>query len=221
MGKCKIAPSLMCANFGQLEKEIKILDKAGVDFYHLDIMDGKFVPNFALGVDFVKQVRLMTSRPLDVHLMVENPENTIDLFIEAGANMMSFHLEATKRALPLLKKIKEAGLKAGIVLNPETSLNELTYLINYLDYVVLMTVSPGFAGQSFVPEMYQKITLLKELLNQNNSEIEIQVDGNIGEETLLACKKRGATMFIGGSSSVYTPNRSLTANINHIKQLFK
>lgn len=215
----KLGPSLMCTDLGNIERDIKMLDNAEVDFYHIDVMDGVFVPNFGLNPDFVKKVRKITEKSLDVHLMVTDPSRYIDTFAEAGADMISIHAEATTNLQGDLVKIKEHGLKAGVVINPATSLDVLEYVYDVTDYVVVMTVNPGFAGQTFIPAMYDKIQKLSEQIKKRNLQIDIQVDGNIGYSTIPKCKDNGATMYVGGSSAVYNSAGTLEENVKKTKQL--
>lgn len=216
----KLGPSLMCADLGNLEQNIKELDKAGVDFYHIDIMDGKFVPNFTLGPDFVKTVRRLTNTPLDIHLMIEEPEKHIDLFADCGVDMISVHQESTQNLHSLLSTIKKHGIKAGVAINPGTSLEFLDYVYDLLDYIVVMTVNPGFAGQKFIPTMYEKIAKVNERIKKYNRNIEIQVDGNIGENTIPKCKDNGATMYVLGTSAVFNHHHTLEENVALTRNLF-
>ncbi|ALV22138.1 MULTISPECIES: ribulose-phosphate 3-epimerase [Carnobacterium] len=215
----KLGPSLMCTDLGNVEQDIKELDNAAVDFYHIDVMDGVFVPNFGLNPDFVKRVREITEKPLDVHLMVTDPSRYIDTFAEAGADMISIHAEATSNLQGDLARIQAHGLKAGVAINPATSLDVLEYVYDVTDYVVVMTVNPGFAGQKFIPATYDKIQELSDQIKKRGLQIEIQVDGNIGENTIPKCKDNGATMYIGGSSAVYNSTGTLKENVQKTKQL--
>ncbi|WP_018665385.1 ribulose-phosphate 3-epimerase [Heyndrickxia acidiproducens] len=217
----KIGPSLMCADLGHLAENIREMDKAGVDFYHLDVMDGLFVPNFTLGPDFIKTVRKLTDKPLDTHLMIRNPERYIDLFAGCGSDMISVHAEATDNLQGALVKIKNAGLKAGVAINPATPLDVLDYVYDVTDYVVVMTVNPGFAGQKFIPAVYEKIARLHEKIEQNHFDIEIEVDGNIGAGTIPACKQNGATMYVCGTSAVFKKEGTLGENVARTRQLLE
>ena len=215
----KIGASLMCTDLGNAKKEITELEQANIDFFHIDIMDGNFVPNFALSPDFVKMTRANVKTPIDVHLMVNNPENYIDILADAGADMISIHPESTSVLLTTLKKIKGKDIKAGISINPETSLTALDYVWEYLDYLNIMTVSPGFAGQQFIENMYQKIKDAHTIIKKNGWQIEIQVDGNIGENTIPKCREAGATMFVGGTSSIYKKGASLSTNVEKTREI--
>lgn len=218
---CKLGPSLMCTNLMNVESDIKELDAANVDFYHIDIMDGNFVSNFTLGPDFVRQVRKLTNKPLDIHIMANNPEHYIELFAEAGADMISIHSEGTKHLQGALAKIRKLGLKSGVALNPETSIDVLQYVLDVTDYVCLMTVNPGFAGQKFIPAMYKKIRQLHEMIVASGYPIEIEVDGNIGEETIPQCKQNGAVLYVGGTSAVYKKGCTLFDNVQATRLLLQ
>ncbi|MFC4387869.1 MULTISPECIES: ribulose-phosphate 3-epimerase [Gracilibacillus] len=216
----KLGPSLMCADLGNIERDIKALDDAGVDFYHIDIMDGRFVPNFTLGPDFVKKVRSLTKTPIDVHLMIQQPELYIDLFADAGADMISIHQESTENLQRALTEIKSKGLKAGVAINPATSLEFIDYVYDVIDYVVVMTVNPGFAGQKFITTMYDKIAKLHSKIEELGRPIEIQVDGNIGPNTIPKCHESGADMYVLGTSAVFNSENSLKENVKNTRKLF-
>lgn len=216
----KLGPSLMCADLGNLEQNIKELDKAGVDFYHIDIMDGQFVPNFTLGPDIIKTIRKLTKTPLDVHLMVKEPEKHIDLFADCGVEMISVHQESTENLHSVLMKIKSKGIKAGVAINPGTSLEFIDYVYDLIDYIVIMTVNPGFAGQKFIPAMYEKIARVNDLIKKYNRPIEVQVDGNIGSNTIPQCRENGATMYVLGTSAVFNDNHTLEENVKLTRELF-
>jgi ribulose-phosphate 3-epimerase len=205
----KIGPSLMCGDMGNLEDSIKRLDSGKVDFYHFDIMDGSFVPNFTMGPDMIKTLRSKTNTLFDVHLMVKEPERYIDLFADTGADMISVHAEATVHLQRTLQAIRNRGLKAGVALNPSTPLNVLDYVWDTVDYVVLMTVNPGFAGQKFIPLTFEKIAQVKEIITQKGYPIEIQVDGNISYDTIPKVLEKGADMLVCGTSSLFKKDKSL------------
>lgn len=199
----KIAPSVMCANFLNLEKDINSMDRAGVDFYHIDIMDGHFVPNLSLNFEIIKLIRSITKTPLDAHLMVDDPGNYISRLSELGVEYVSFHIEAVKYPIRLAKEIRKSGMKAGIAINPATGIESLKYLMKEVDFILFMTVEPGFAGQKFIPQVLDKISAVKEMLDNSGLDIPIEVDGNISEETGLWCIDKGASILVSGTASVF------------------
>ena len=198
-----IAPSLMCANLLELEQEVRELERAGAEFFHIDIMDGHFVPNLGLNFDLVRQLRSLTAVPLDVHLMVDVPEDYVRMAETLGVPYISFHLEASRNPIRLARAYKAAGAKVGIALNPATPASAMRYLISEIDYVVVMTVEPGFAGQKFIASMYDKIGELRAMLESPNTGIRIEVDGNLDAETSRRCIECGASILVGGTSSVF------------------
>jgi len=193
----KVAASILSADFLHLEKEIKAVEKAGADMIHLDIMDGHFVPNISFGPDIVSYVKKASSLPLDVHLMITNPEQYIDKFIQAGANYLSFHCETAYHINRLVHKIKEKGVKAGIALNPATSLNVLDYILDDLDFVLIMSVNPGFGGQEYIEHSTEKINNL--FINQQMNDIEIEIDGGINDKIGKLVRQAGANILVAGS----------------------
>ncbi|MTT32316.1 ribulose-phosphate 3-epimerase [Terrilactibacillus sp. BCM23-1] len=203
----RLAPSLLAANFANFEKDIKEVEKAGIDLLHIDVMDGHFVPNIAMGVDVVKAIRPITSCELDVHLMIEQADAFIHDFAKAGANMISVHVEACSHLHRTIQLIKQHGVKAGVVLNPATPVDVLTPILGDIDFVLIMTVNPGFGGQSFIHSMVDKISALKAMIDKRNLSIEIEVDGGINAETLPLCLKAGATLVVAGSAIFGQENR--------------
>jgi ribulose-phosphate 3-epimerase len=194
-----IAPSLLSADFTRLGEEIDLLEAGGADMLHLDIMDGCFVPNISFGPSIVKQIHGITGLPLDVHLMICNPEKYIDAFINSGADIITIHAEATNHLHRLLTYIKAKGKKAGVSINPATPLNAVSEIVSYSDIILVMTVNPGFGGQSFIPEGVDKTRRLKALLKEKKSDALIEVDGGVNDETAPLLWKAGVDILVAGS----------------------
>ena len=195
----KILPSILSADFANLERDIKELENIGIDMFHIDVMDGNFVPNISFGFPIIEAIRPKTDKVFDCHLMIANPENYVEQFCKVGCDMVSFHIEATNHADRLIQVIKDNGKKAGIVLNPQTSLESIKYLLPKVDYVLIMTVNPGFGGQKFIPEMLEKIEDLAKIREEKNYNFLIEVDGGINVETSKACRDKGADILVCGS----------------------
>ena len=195
----KILPSILSADFANLERDIKELENIGIDMFHIDVMDGNFVPNISFGFPIIEAIRSKTDKVFDCHLMIANPENYVEQFCKVGCDMISFHIEATNHADRLIQVIKDNGKKAGIVLNPQTSLESIKYLLPKVDYVLIMTVNPGFGGQKFIPEMLEKIEELAKIREEKNYNFLIEVDGGINVETSKACRDKGADILVCGS----------------------
>jgi ribulose-phosphate 3-epimerase len=196
----KIAPSILAADFANLANEIKDVEAGGADYIHVDVMDGHFVPNITLGPMIVKAIRPFTNLPLDVHLMIENPDHYIEAFAEAGSDYITVHAEATPHLHRTIQLIKSKGIKAGAVLNPGTPVEMIKHVVEDLDMVLLMTVNPGFGGQSFINSVVPKIRAVKELAEQFNPSLEIEVDGGVTTETARLCTEAGANVLVAGSA---------------------
>lgn len=218
----KLEASLACANFRNLEHEIEQLEAADIDYLHIDIMDGKFVPNFALDFGVMRTAGKLSSIPQDCHLMVVEPERYVEKVVEAGARFVAIHAEATFHVQRVLQQIHDAGAKAGIVLNPATPLTGLVYIMDDIDMVTVMTVNPGFAGQKLVPAMIRKIMDVSTVLhNAGREDIEIQVDGNVSFENIPAMVSAGATMLVGGTSSIFHKDYSISEAAALVRESMK
>jgi ribulose-phosphate 3-epimerase len=197
----KIAPSILSADFSRLGEEIKAVEAAGADLIHVDVMDGHFVPNITIGPLIVQACRKATKLPLDVHLMIENPELYIADFAKAGADYITVHAEAARHLHRLVQSIREhKGVKAGVSLNPATPLEELDYILDELDLVLIMSVNPGFGGQAFIPSALRKIRELRQLINDRKLSVEIEVDGGVKPENAAAIAGAGADILVAGSA---------------------
>ncbi|WP_042348970.1 ribulose-phosphate 3-epimerase [Bacillus massiliigorillae] len=196
----KIAPSILSADFAKLGEEIKDVELGGADYIHVDVMDGHFVPNITIGPLIVEAIRPITKLPLDVHLMIENPDSYIEAFANAGADYITVHVEACKHLHRTISLIKSLGVKAGVVLNPATPVSTIQHVIKDIDMVLLMSVNPGFGGQSFIPEVLPKIRSVKEMADQFNPTLEIEIDGGVNAETAKLCVEAGANVLVAGSA---------------------
>jgi ribulose-phosphate 3-epimerase len=196
----KIAPSILSANFAKLGEEILDVERGGADYIHVDVMDGHFVPNITIGPLVVEAIRPLTSLPLDVHLMIEEPDRYIPTFAKAGADYLSVHVEACPHLHRTIHLIKEYGVKAGVVLNPHTPVSMIEHIIEDVDLVLLMTVTPGFGGQKFIHSVLPKIRQVAALVNEKNLSVEIEVDGGINRETARLCVEAGANVLVAGSA---------------------
>lgn len=209
----KISPSILSADFTRLAEEVTAVEKAGADYIHIDVMDGHFVPNITIGPMIVKAVRRVTELPLDVHLMISNPDQFVEEFVKAGADLITVHAEAVVHLHRSIQKIKGAGGKPGVSLNPATPLDVLEYVLGDLTMVLLMTVNPGFEGQEFIPAVIPKIRRLKEMIDQRGLQVDIEVDGGIGPETVHLVSSAGANVFVAGSAIFYSKDYGQTIRL--------
>lgn len=196
----KIAPSILSADFFEIREEIKDVEKGGADYIHVDVMDGHFVPNITIGPLIVEAIRPITSLPLDVHLMIENPDNYIPTFAKAGADIITVHVETCPHLHRTIQLIKSHGIKAGVVLNPHTPVSIIEHVLEDIDMVLLMTVNPGFGGQKFIHSVLPKIKQVAEMVRERNLQVEIEVDGGVNAETARLCVEAGANVLVAGSA---------------------
>lgn len=196
----KIAPSILSADFSILGEEIRKIEKSGADMVHIDVMDGHFVPNITIGPLVVSSIRPLTKLPLDVHLMISNPDSYIEAFKEAGADIITVHAEAAHHLDRTVSCIREMGIKAGVSLNPSTPEDVLEYILDRIDMVLVMTVNPGFGGQEFIGAMLEKISRMKGMIQRKGLSVDIEVDGGINENTIAQVSKAGANVFVTGSA---------------------
>ena len=195
-----IAPSILSADFSILGAEIKSVEDAGADWIHVDVMDGHFVPNITIGPLIVEAARRSTSLPLDVHLMIENPERYIADFTKAGADLISVQVEACVHLNRTIQMIKESGIRAGVVLNPSTPLSAVDWVLEDVDFIMIMSVNPGFGGQNFIPNSLDKIRTLRKMLQDRGLEALIEIDGGVNEKTIKDISDAGADVFVAGSA---------------------
>jgi ribulose-phosphate 3-epimerase len=206
----KIAPSILSADFARLGEEIAAIEAAGADYVHIDVMDGHFVPNITIGPLIVEAARRVTTLPLDVHLMIADPDRYIPSFAQAGADIIVVHAEATHHLHRTVQLIKSLGKKAGVSLNPATPLNVLDYVLEDLDLVLLMTVNPGFGGQSFIEACIPKIQTLRSVMDRRGVEAELEVDGGVKTDNIARISHAGADVFVAGSAVFQSPDYAAT-----------
>ncbi|MCD6505610.1 ribulose-phosphate 3-epimerase [Candidatus Poribacteria bacterium] len=214
----KISPSLMCADLCHLEDEVRRLERIGVDLLHFDLMDGHFVPNIPLGLAILEQLRSITDLPFDVHLMVENNELFIERLIPIGVDQIAVHVESAIHLDRLLSLIREHGIKAGAALNPSTPISSLTYVLERIDFVLIMTVNPGFSGQKAVPYALRKIKDCRKFLDESELNIPIEVDGNVSFENIPGMIAAGADILVAGTSSLFHKGGTLFENALRLKE---
>jgi ribulose-phosphate 3-epimerase len=219
MKKIKISPSLMCSDFLEIKKDLDVFEANKIDFLHIDIMDGHYVPNFTLGVDFCKAVSSYSDIPLDIHLMIENVDAYIPSFSFSKSTILSIHPEVSYHPLRSIQLIKDNGLKAGIAVDPSVSLEEVKYLLPDLDMVCIMTVNPGYSGQKLIPQSIQKIKEFSQYLESIGSNIDIEVDGNVSWDNIPKMVDAGADILVAGTSSIFTNDGNLAGNIRKLNKL--
>lgn len=211
----KVAPSILSSDFSHLAEEIQTIQSAGADMVHIDVMDGSFVPNITIGSPVVKSLRNTTNLDFDVHLMIEHPETQIDAFVDAGADIVTFHVEATRHAHRVIQQIKSRGVRAGIAVNPGTSLAMIEEVLGDVDMVLVMTVNPGFGGQRFIDSQLDKVHMLYHTIEDMGYECDIEVDGGINAKTSELVREAGANILVAGSA-VYSAD-DIQAAIDSIR----
>ena len=209
----KIAPSILSADFTRLGEEVKRVEQAGADYIHIDVMDGHFVPNITIGPMIVSAVRQVTELPLDVHLMISNPDFFVEAFVEAGADIITVHAEAVNHLHRSIQYIRSAGARPAVSLNPASPLEMIEYVLDDLGMVLLMTVNPGFGGQAFIPGVIPKIESVREMIDKRGLDIELQVDGGIGPQTIGPVSSAGANVFVAGSAIFHSDDYAETIRL--------
>lgn len=219
MSEILVSASLMCSDFRYLEEELKDMEDSGVDYIHFDIMDGLFVPNYTLGPCLIEAVKNMCSLPIDAHLMIEKPERHVELFADCGCDLISIHQETCVHLHRTIEEIKKQGIKAGVALNPATSLTTLEDILPELDFVLIMTVEPGFARQKLVPYTIEKIARFKKMMENRGLQIPIEVDGNVSFENAPKMVSAGASILVAGTSSIYSKESDIASGVQRLKQI--
>ena len=218
----KISPSVMCVDFMELRSVLSDMEQNGIEYIHVDIMDGIFVPNYTLGTDFIKQLKNATNIPLDIHLMITEPEKKLEWFTFGEGDYVSVHLESTKDPHGALAQIRARGAKAMLAISPDTPAESVWEYIDEIDAVLVMTVYPGFAGQKLIPETLEKVRLLRQELDRRGyDKIELEVDGNVSFANAPRMREAGADIFVAGTSSVFTKEMPFAAAVQQLRDLIK
>jgi ribulose-phosphate 3-epimerase len=216
--KYQLSASLICANHINFEKDIRLLEKGGIDYIHFDVMDGNFVPRYGLYPELLKSIKNISKLPIDVHMMSEEPARYVKGFAEAGAEIIAVHAESCKHLHHTLKLIKDSGVKAGVVLNYATPLNTLDYVLDYVDMVELMAINPGIVGHKIIPEIYKKISELRKRLDATGKEIIIMIDGGVNPDTAADMIKAGADILVCGTSAIFKPDIAVNEKIKEFRE---
>jgi ribulose-phosphate 3-epimerase len=219
-GQILIAPSILSADFTRLGDELREAEAAGADIIHVDVMDGRFVPNITMGPLVVEACRRVTSLPLDVHLMIAEPERQVEAFVSAGATRITVHVEASPNLHRILQLIREMGCQAGVALNPHTPASALSTIMNMLDVIIVMTVNPGYGGQEFLPETMPKVAELRAMIGDSGRKIDLEVDGGIHSGTAMTVAQSGANVLIAGTA-IFSPSFSIREGMEALRRALK
>ena len=213
----KVSPSILSADFVNLERDIRALEPAGADYVHIDVMDGIFVPNITIGIPVVEAIRRISNLVLDVHLMIDRPIRYVERFCKAGADLVTVHVEADteENTLEALRRIKACGVKAGVVVKPKTPAEAVLPFIDLCDLILVMTVEPGFGGQSFMADMMPKVTKIRQYINERKPECELEVDGGVNQQTGKVCAEAGANVLVAGSAYFKAPDPKAFVDVLH------
>jgi ribulose-phosphate 3-epimerase len=217
--KYQLSASFICANHINFEKDIRLLEKGGIDYIHFDVMDGNFVPRYGLYPELLKSIKNATNLPVDVHMMTEEPARYVKEFAEAGADIIAVHAESCKHLHYTLKLIKDSGVKSGVVLNYATPLNVLDYVLDYVDMVELMAINPGIVGHKVIPEIYKKISDLRKKLDETGRDIIIMIDGGVNPDTAADMIKAGADILVCGTSAIFKPDKPVNEKIKEFREI--